>query len=52
MRTEWVTKRHNDTNRTQMHYARQGVITEEMHYVARRESLAPNWSAPKWPAGG
>ena len=41
MRTEWVEKRKNDTIRTQMHYARQGVITEEMEYVAEREQLAP-----------
>src|SRR5690348_4800376 len=41
MRTEWVAKRQNDRIRTQMHYARQGVVTEEMHYVAKRESLAP-----------
>ena len=41
MRTEWVAKRQNDRVRTQMHYARQGVITEEMHYVAKRESLSP-----------
>src|ERR1700746_724337 len=41
MRTEWVAKRQNDRVRTQMHYARQGVITEEMHYVATRETLAP-----------
>ena len=41
MRTEWVVKRQNDRVRTQMHYARQGVITEEMHYVAKRESLSP-----------
>src|ERR1700724_3025767 len=41
MRTDWVAKRQNDTIRTQMHYARQGIITEEMHYVAKRESLAP-----------
>src|SRR5690348_1422713 len=41
MRTEWVTKRQNDQIRTQMHYARQGVITEEMQYVAKRESLPP-----------
>jgi phosphomethylpyrimidine synthase len=41
MRTEWVTKRQNDQIRTQMHYARQGVITEEMHYVAKRESVPP-----------
>jgi phosphomethylpyrimidine synthase len=41
MRTDWVAKRQNDKIRTQMHYARQGVITEEMHYVAKREKLAP-----------
>src|SRR3954470_20088478 len=41
MRTDWVAKRQNDKIRTQMHYARQGIITEEMHYVANRESLAP-----------
>jgi phosphomethylpyrimidine synthase len=41
MRTDWVSKRQNDKIRTQMHYARQGVITEEMHYVAHREKLAP-----------
>src|SRR5664279_1770535 len=41
MRTEWVASRQNDPIRTQMHYARQGLITEEMEYVARRERLAP-----------
>src|SRR5450756_3248253 len=41
MRTDWVAKRQNDTIRTQMHYARQGIVTEEMHYIAKRESLAP-----------
>ncbi len=41
MRTQWVAKRQNDPIRTQMHYARQGVITEEMQYVARRENLSP-----------
>ena len=41
MRTEWVAKRKNDKIRTQMHYARQGIITEEMQYVAQRESIAP-----------
>jgi len=40
MRTEWVAKRQNDKIRTQMHYARQGIITEEMHYVAHRENIA------------
>ena len=41
MRTEWVEKRKNDPVRTQMHYARKGIVTEEMEYVARRENLAP-----------
>jgi phosphomethylpyrimidine synthase len=36
MRTEWLSKRQNDTIRTQMHYGRQGIVTEEMMYVARR----------------
>jgi len=30
-----------DRNLSQLHYARQGVITEEMEYVARKEKLAP-----------
>ena len=30
-----------DGNFSQMHYARKGVITEEMAYVAQREKLAP-----------
>jgi len=39
MRTEWIAPRLNDPIRTQMHYARKGVVTEEMQYVARRERL-------------
>jgi phosphomethylpyrimidine synthase len=39
MREEWVKKRQNDTVRTQMHYAKQGIITEEMYYVAQVENL-------------
>jgi phosphomethylpyrimidine synthase len=41
MRTDWVKKRQADAIRTQMHYGRQGLVTEEMHYVARRENLTP-----------
>jgi phosphomethylpyrimidine synthase len=41
MRTEWVSKRIDDPIRTQIHYARKGVITEEMQFVAEREKLAP-----------
>ena len=37
----WVSKRSNDTCKTQMYYARQGVITEEMAYIAIREKVEP-----------
>ncbi len=40
-RAEYVQKRKQDSIRTQMHYARRGVVTEEMEYIARREQLAP-----------
>src|SRR5213079_2380582 len=39
-RSEWVRKRTGPVV-TQMHYARQGVVTEEMEYVAKRENLSP-----------
>ena len=39
MRTAWVEKRQSDPIRTQIYYARKGIITEEMQYVARREKL-------------
>src|SRR5438045_378272 len=45
-RAEWIAKRRaeaansGDTNFSQMHYARKGIITEEMEYVARRERLS------------
>src|SRR6478672_7336817 len=39
MRQEWVAQRVNDKIRTQIHYARQGRITEEMEYVAKRERM-------------
>jgi phosphomethylpyrimidine synthase len=44
-RAEWIRKRRAEVERTgdrnlsQMHYARQGRITEEMEFVARRENL-------------
>jgi phosphomethylpyrimidine synthase len=41
MRTEWISPRLNDAVRTQMHYARQGIVTEEMRFIAHREQLAP-----------
>ena len=41
MRSEWVAKRSSDPVRTQMHYARKGMVTEEMEFVAKRERIAP-----------
>jgi phosphomethylpyrimidine synthase len=40
MRAEWVAKRRGQANVSQMHLARQGITTEEMVHVARRERLA------------
>ena len=34
MRSQWLEKRKNDLNKSQMHYARKGTITEEMEYIA------------------
>ena len=41
MRAEWVQKRRGQPNVSQMHYARQGVVTEEMAHVAARERVSP-----------
>ncbi len=44
-RAEWLTKRkaenaqNKDGNFSQMHFARQGVITDEMQYIAHREKI-------------
>src|SRR6202522_3835639 len=43
-RAEWIAqrKRENSTgNFSQMHYARHGVITEEMAFIAHKEKIAP-----------
>src|SRR5579863_6601503 len=40
-RNESIASRHQDPIPTQIHYARKGVITGEMEYVARREELEP-----------
>ncbi|WP_297482697.1 phosphomethylpyrimidine synthase ThiC, partial [Sulfurimonas sp.] len=41
MRSSWVQERENDTVRTQMYYAKEGIITQEMEYVAKIEDLSP-----------
>ncbi len=43
-RVEWIARRkaeNTDGNFSQMRYARRGVVTEEMAYIAAREKLAP-----------
>src|ERR1700719_455244 len=46
-RADWIVRRKaeaartGDTNMSQMHFARKGLITEEMAYVAQREKLSP-----------
>jgi len=42
MRSEWVSRRLSDPIRTQMHYARKGIVTEEMTFVAEREKVLPD----------
>jgi len=41
MRADWIAPRRGRKNLTQLHLAREGVVTEEMAYVARRERLEP-----------
>jgi phosphomethylpyrimidine synthase len=41
MRADWIAPRRGRKNLTQLHLAREGVITEEMAFVARRERLEP-----------
>jgi len=42
-RAAWVSRRQarGDTNVSQLHYARQGELTEEMRFVALREGVSP-----------
>ena len=40
MRNEWVAPRLNDAIRTQLHYARKGVITQEMEFIAKLENIS------------
>jgi phosphomethylpyrimidine synthase len=44
-RAPWIDKRvaRGDTNFSQMHYARKGVVTEEMRFVAIRENVDPEF---------
>src|ERR1700732_1000886 len=48
LRSDWIEKReaavaaaNGNRNMSQMHFARQGFITEEMEFIAKREHLEP-----------
>jgi phosphomethylpyrimidine synthase len=41
MRSPWISPRLNDPIRTQIHYARRDVVTQEMEYIAKREHVTP-----------
>src|SRR5438270_3915895 len=46
LRKPWIEARlrdGDDGNRSQMHYARRGLITPEMRFVAIRESVTPEF---------
>ncbi|HMK28327.1 MAG TPA: phosphomethylpyrimidine synthase ThiC, partial [Terriglobales bacterium] len=56
-RSEWIRKRREeaarsgDQNFSQMHYARRGLITEEMAFVAQRERIDPTLVSEEVAAG-
>src|SRR5258708_5087319 len=45
LREEWVARRERrgDANHSQMHYARAGLVTEEMAFAAAREGVDPEF---------
>src|SRR5450755_1815500 len=40
MRSPWISPRMKDPIRTQMYYARKGIVTEEMLFIAERENIS------------
>jgi len=54
---QWIVKRRaevarsGDSNMSQMHFARKGMITEEMAYVAQVEKIAPEFVRDEIAAG-
>lgn len=39
MRKQWLEKRKSDPIKTQLHYAKKGIVTPEMEYIANKEGL-------------
>ncbi len=53
LREPWIQKRvaRGDTNFSQMHYARRGIVTEEMAFAAAREGVHPEMVRAEIAAG-
>ncbi len=51
MRHEWIEARKDDPIKTQLHYAKRGIVTEEMRYVAECEKLDPEYICAEIAAG-
>jgi phosphomethylpyrimidine synthase len=52
-RADWIRARENrgDQNHSQMHYARRGIVTEEMRFIALRENMDPEFVRSEVAAG-
>jgi phosphomethylpyrimidine synthase len=51
MRKDWIAERRNDTAPTQLRYAREGIVTEEMRFVAAEEGVSPELVMSELAAG-
>jgi phosphomethylpyrimidine synthase len=43
LRAPWIARRRGEANQSQMHFARRGIVTEEMRFVAIRENVEPTF---------
>src|SRR4051812_10812558 len=43
LRAPWIAERAGQPNQSQMHFARRGIITPEMKFVAIRENVTPEF---------
>src|SRR5580692_1973898 len=43
LRQPWIAARKGEANQSQMHFARRGIVTPEMKFVAIRENMSPEF---------
>ncbi|NDD31753.1 MAG: phosphomethylpyrimidine synthase, partial [Proteobacteria bacterium] len=51
LRAPWIARRKGEANQSQMHFARRGIVTEEMQFVALRENLPAEFVRSEIAAG-